>query len=489
MQLYNSNKEKKYVYEETITKQCLRKDDFSKYIGKIQKEKGVSTKELAKRVGIEYESFRKIINRRQPTKSRDCIIAICSQLQMDFVETNDALIKYDYMPCLEDEGFGELINSRDKLLKEILDDSEENPLSINEINKRLISRSFSPLEIKLRYRQNNKIKSKTLYEINDTIIKIYEDEILYDRYNSLSTMFHPNRYTCRGDMYMTNVNTNEKLIISYISDETYILQYIDKTDWLPRIVNKNEVDDNLMPYYSTLRLAVIEKLKKYYSCSNDTKNYISRKSVNFIDDRIVLFTEKFYYRIPERNHYYFLEYVNGKYTFSILNESIFMKYYLTKDEYKCYFGKSKPIKRLISFNSLDEIDKYFKEKQNSIYGGPIHLKNEFTKMKCEVDELFQQIKNKEKYIRNLDEIFEYCQKNLVCKFFGLEKEFNLHEVNEGYDYYLEANESAMVLDSQTNELAYLTLEDLYEAFELGLNTKDDILRIKNKYGSIIAILY
>ena len=81
------------------------KTRFSKYIKEKRKgeksslgKKYLSTKELAKKLEINYEQFRKILNLNKPTKKRDCIIAICIALRLDADETNKALELYQYMP-------------------------------------------------------------------------------------------------------------------------------------------------------------------------------------------------------------------------------------------------------------------------------------------------------------------------------------------------------------------------------------------------------
>jgi hypothetical protein len=54
----------------------------------------MSTRELAQKLGIDNEMFRKIINKEKPTKKRDCIIAICAMIHFDLNKTNEALILY-----------------------------------------------------------------------------------------------------------------------------------------------------------------------------------------------------------------------------------------------------------------------------------------------------------------------------------------------------------------------------------------------------------
>lgn len=56
----------------------------------IDGEVGIKTRELAQRVGINYEMFRKILNKTKPNQPRDCIIAICAALFLSEYETNDS---------------------------------------------------------------------------------------------------------------------------------------------------------------------------------------------------------------------------------------------------------------------------------------------------------------------------------------------------------------------------------------------------------------
>ena len=37
--------------------------------------------------------------------------------------------------------------------------------------------------------------------------------------------------------------------------------------------------------------------------------------------------------MPERNEYYLMEYLNGKYVLSVAHDSMFMEEYLSKDKY------------------------------------------------------------------------------------------------------------------------------------------------------------
>lgn len=77
--------EKQYVvgYDKEAFSQFVkskRKDLISK-----KGKKGITTRELADMINIDYEQFRKIVNQNKPTKKRDCIIMICILLRLQVV--------------------------------------------------------------------------------------------------------------------------------------------------------------------------------------------------------------------------------------------------------------------------------------------------------------------------------------------------------------------------------------------------------------------
>ena len=85
-----------YTYE-TDDWRSLKFQEFIKSHRKKLKGsdgKPLSTEELSEKIGIDYELFRKIINKTKPTKNRDCIIAICALLHINSYETDKALYLY-----------------------------------------------------------------------------------------------------------------------------------------------------------------------------------------------------------------------------------------------------------------------------------------------------------------------------------------------------------------------------------------------------------
>lgn len=86
----------------------IEKNEFAKYIRQLRKEynsehkEQISTRSLSKKIGIDYEMFRKILNQEKPTKKRDCIIAIGVALGLTPGQIDEALGLYQYMPALDE---------------------------------------------------------------------------------------------------------------------------------------------------------------------------------------------------------------------------------------------------------------------------------------------------------------------------------------------------------------------------------------------------
>lgn len=80
----------------------------------------------------------------------------------------------------------------------------------------------------------------------------------------------------------------------------------------------------------------------------------------------MFFYEIYNYSIPEKNEYYFMDCVNGKYTLYVSPESIFMRFYLTDKEYSNIYGKSLERKRYLrkieQFNSIEAMEEKLKYK-------------------------------------------------------------------------------------------------------------------------------
>ena len=144
------------VREEIFDDSTVKKDDLSKYFNMKIKELNskfgivLTKKDIASKLNISYELFRKIINREKPTKKRDCIIAVCALLGLDTEDLNKAL-RFNNMLKMDDR------SGRDEIIMTILDnhrrhytDNDEldyDPDIISEIDQVLADNAYPKLDI------------------------------------------------------------------------------------------------------------------------------------------------------------------------------------------------------------------------------------------------------------------------------------------------------------------------------------------------------
>ena len=140
----------------------ISKNEFARFIREKRKEynelhhEQLTTRKIARLLGLNESSFPKILNRERPTKRRDLIIAIGIVLELLPGEVSEALRLYE-MPELEDPRklSGEDVD-RDRMISKLLIDysSRGSKVTIEKCNARLQEEGFSPLEIQSKCRQN-----------------------------------------------------------------------------------------------------------------------------------------------------------------------------------------------------------------------------------------------------------------------------------------------------------------------------------------------
>ncbi|MEE5994127.1 MAG: helix-turn-helix transcriptional regulator [Oscillospiraceae bacterium] len=86
-----------YCKEQNFSDEPVMPDEsFSDFFDRMLKQlnertgQSLSKKDIADKLKITPEMFRKYINGQKTIKKRDCIIAICAMLQADTTDTNDA---------------------------------------------------------------------------------------------------------------------------------------------------------------------------------------------------------------------------------------------------------------------------------------------------------------------------------------------------------------------------------------------------------------
>lgn len=234
----------------------------------INGELGIKTRELAQRVGINYEMFRKILNKTKPNQPRDCIIAICAALFLSECETNDALFYYDDLPRLDDtpgcrESYiiqtleGNIGRLDELKFVNQMDDLKFLNQSVAEVNKTLQSKGFSELRL------SNKIKSKESKIVvqSDEEVDKYSltTEIRSDRFSfqdSLCEKYHPNQYRVETQMKIMYPE-NMRCLLKYDGRANFLTKYEKDGEGfrnIPKIVNENS--ELFLRYFNIIRIRI-----------------------------------------------------------------------------------------------------------------------------------------------------------------------------------------------------------------------------------------
>ncbi len=503
-----------------VTKDCLNpykqieKNDFAEFIRQQRKKYNdefgddLTTPKLGERIGIASEMFRKILNQEKPTKKRDCIIAICVVLNMNTEDIDKALNLYQHMPPLNPS------NPREQIIIEMVD--KDRTVSIKAINHRLKYYNFEELDV--QNKRDGKMKKAMLaaldsdYEILEMKVRTPIDiDMFYgDNYNSLCTTYDPSRCAVSGYIYLAN-KKDKSIVILEVSSTGLRSSRLLKKDAVRahKTKTKKTVKDDSLKLYDSieetgefknffieLENSIGIERHKNLCTLNDTKSYYSRTSARLIDDRISVFTEQFNYVIPELNEYFILSRQSGKYALYVYNQSAFMAWYLSEMDYKRFYGTSMPTSKE-TYESIEQLEKLLeseKAKEPKTSGEKFVVAQAcvryqmrikaFKALMTKVDTLYQKIKDRSEFIRNLKEIYHIPEETL--KYFEIEDDFNC-EYDEEYGDIIKS------LDSKDYELPggttiNIALNDIYRAFELGFSDIKEICRIKAKYGSIEGVL-
>ncbi len=442
-------------------------------------KKYLSTRELAERLDIDYEQFRKILNMNKPTKKRDCIIAICAALRLDHQETDEALNLYQYQPVLSSK------NPRDCLLIHILDKQLFNPLTISEINNCLVRNGYPELDI-IDHRpsvkpasENNNSPFKLLKKQTKTFS---DDLILGDPYDSLDSEYSLYRYRCIAEMWLNDIKKKRVYHLIAGTHHDYHMDIHGKYLYDIKSYKSPEESGVFQDYFLELESMANRELKNMYDILNDTKNYQTRISAGIRNDAFYVYAETYNYTVPELDEYYLFEYQDGTPLLSVYKRSEFMRCYLSSDDYSLTYGINSNT-LLAQYSSIDELETC-KEPDTSEY--LLKCRSRYFKRLIEqADTLIADIKSEKRYIRRLDYIYE--DRDRVCQYFEVEKEFDCFLDGEYGDIMFAGMKDADFHFEDCGTV-HITLEDLYKAFELGFTNINEICRIKKKLGSIEKII-
>lgn len=480
----------------------------------IDGELGIKTRELAQRVGINYEMFRKILNKTKPNQPRDCIIAICAALFLSEYETNDALFYYDYLPRLDDTP-----GCREYYIIQALQGNRE-----RENDFKFLDQSVAAVNNTLRYygfselRLSNKIKS------NESKIVVQSDEEV-DQYSiiteirtnrfsfqdSLCDRYHPNQYRVLTQMTITYPE-NMRCQLEYDSRDNFLIKYEQDGECfrnIPEIVNKDS--ELFLRFFNIIKDMNLRELRSCYETAFDTRNHGLRQSAKYSKGKIELYSEKYNYIQPERNEYFYGEIIDGTFTFTIQKESRFMERYLSVDDFKKYYPyKKKEERDYQGLTTLEKLKRYCKARQ---WDSDIEwcYVQEFKSMKNHLDALKNSLIDKKQSIRSYDDYFSGEDQWRIYEYYNVLHEFGVlktekQEEYKGYDPFAEKNGLDDGLPIGTflgyhertwfeptkneatvkykNKTVNIDDSELKLAFELGIDNLEEICSLKLKHPNL-----
>ena len=459
--------------------------DFSDYIRIKARENGTTKREMAEKIGMNYESFRKIVNRQKETKRRDCVILIGILAGLKAEEINDALHLYSGMPSLDSEIL------REGAIYDFLDDKSRD---IDEVNDYLQRNGFEELSVygneqfEGRGRKQHKIVE---LEIKGYYCKKQESEPVSPL--DLSWKYSPFRDDYYGEILLQNRETNEFIILSTNafgqSFEAHFYKELSYSSLDERKTKKYKgisTTGKFRPYFENLRLMIKHERLKEINGLNDTRNYGSRTSAQFNGEAIEYFSEEYDYEVPMKQHYYLMEQMGNQKTISIYKMSSFMHKYLSEKSYREVFG-NRPVIPVESYYSLEEIqaihDKEHRERVLAMY----------CKLECNISKLRDQLVAKEVYIKD-------CNFNATYKDSPEVDVISRYRVVDKYELKAKKNsktEDVSRLKITLNpvgsfeykgETVDISVNELCRAFELGVPDIKTICKIKHDKGSIDNIL-
>ncbi|GEM_PF-938442 len=442
----------------------------------IAKEK----EKIANQLGINYELFKKYINEQKQIKKRDLVIAICILIKATSDETGDLFL---YFKMKEWEPARHKGNtSRDDIFMGILDIQETNTFSLDEVDERLSDMQFNTLDI-----IDHKIKKKKLtvnypYPLIKKKIECRVDELIYgDQYNSLSTEYDINRYHIIAKMWL-GISKEDYYELHTENEGIFYLK--KNTDILFEPYKKLEDTGKFKDCFIELSKMVEIEKKRMATILNDTKNYKCRRSARVIENELHVFYETYNYSIPELCEYYLMDYANGEYTLYVSKNSMFMRFYLTDQEYVNIYGKSlsrnKYLENIKQYRSIESMEKKLESDKNYRYHFLKRRISAFKTIKLEIDSLIEKLTTGKVHILNLEYVFDNpCD---IFKYYDVTEEFQcVHddeygEISNGID-----KATFSIDDKQDIEL---TFENLIDGFELGLGSIDEIGKFLLQHKSL-----
>lgn len=479
---------------------------FPDYMDRLMDRQGTNRYELANLLDFSQESLKKRLNCSDKfIAKRDLIIALCLLLQANEFGIGQAIQKYNeykwrrnpqkWHPFFSRDNY----NDRDTCIIENIDEvyRMHPPVSkgiITEINRRLIAKGYGSLDLVNSYnkKENACVRTENKSEDDRFIVTgrgvynlLIDDPFGYE--DSLESQYALTRTDCSCMFNVRDTVTGKRYRLRYFAKhyggETMFLDSRD--DGIIKGYKSVDETFGFKPLFQELRKYTLDHRQKLLKILNDTRNYESgtRISANLHENAIHVFMEAYNFQFPEECEYYLFEYSQGKYKLSVHHSSCFMYHYLQEAEYYQVIGKQKPI-AYEEYSSQEEIDIKDEDETTWYHSVAWHRRKTFAAMKLKVDALLEELKTGKKTIRDYDGPFGGDPEGpaVVCRYLGLEKEFDCQDDKNGIMYFHGRDETE-ISDENGNQCS-LSISEVIRAFELGYHNRHEIIENKNKYGKI-----
>ncbi|SDB28903.1 hypothetical protein SAMN02910317_01413 [Ruminococcaceae bacterium FB2012] len=482
------------------------KNPFSKFFDNKLKAlnertgQSLTKRDIAYKLGVGNEMFRKIVNKNKPNQDRDCIIAVAAVLELNTDETNEAIQIYDVnLPQLKAADTD--VQTRDDLIIDILENQTIDHLSIQDIDNLLSSRGFPILHV-IDHRNKLLVENDNIYicvdnNNGDNCIRYNLEDYYYgDIYDSLETEFvyKTNRFSTKMKIVCTTDNSEYWLSCIYDirydkerhkTKGTYLYGYVRDSKSFVRIPDINS-EIHLKQFYLKMKYQIKFEKRKILSALNDTRSYHERISAKVIANELHVFYETYNYTVPELCEYYLMDYVNGEYTLYVSNESRFMRLYLSVQEYHDMFGRSVD-KYLDEYSSVETIENAV-AKANLDRKGVIQLRiDAFHNAQDKINSLIGKLRDGKAHIRNLKAIYD--NELDVLSYFKVEDDFqSSNDPQYGEIKGIGIDKISVTLPDDVQ--IELTFDNLCAGFSLGLNTIEEVgsFLIKHKTLELTELL-
>ena len=507
----------------------LEKNTFSVFFRKklkaLSKKEGysVSKKDIAEKLGISYELFRKIVNREKPASKRDCIIAVCIVLGLQAADTNDALY-YNYMEELDEK------NKRDAVILGALAARDEPSKTIADINISLIRNGLPQLDI-ISHKSTNAPPVRTYpfklarKHFQCTVSGVgrfdrpdYFLDLLYDPdcfYTMRTCMeFDDNgrqfeiciRYDEASAPYTDDIFQSAVRRRIFPVRKKYIVYSYPYTDQASELSEYDDPGDTgrFRDCFAEICKTEAAEKRRLYDILNDTRNYGKRISAKVIDNELHVFCEEYNCDIPELSEYYLMDHCKGIYTLYVLKSSCFMELYLSGEKYEKIYGRQRlEISKRSSdtdgygyedtgdivkeqYSSVADIEaSAYEAKDVGIYesyseSAVTELRvRAFRKMKARTAALIKKLKAGTAHICNREALDSEAE-DTILTFFNAEKGF---ECTPGSSTKIPP-EQKVTFTLSDGRHADLSANDLTYAYELGLQTIDEAGAFLLEHGSL-----